>query len=69
MSPIIISIVIALLGLGWVALTAQRVLAMDEGTAEMKRIGAAIRAGAQAFLRAEYRVLVIFAAAVASVAR
>lgn len=65
MSPIIISIVIALLGLGWVALTAQRVLAMDEGTAEMKRIGAAIRAGAQAFLRAEYRVLVIFAAAVA----
>ena len=65
MSPIIISIVIALLGLGWVALTAQRVLAMDEGNAEMKRIGAAIRAGAQAFLRAEYRVLVIFAAAVA----
>ncbi|MCW1967461.1 MAG: sodium-translocating pyrophosphatase [Anaerolineae bacterium] len=65
MNPILISIIIALLGLGWVALTAQRVLAMDEGNAEMKRIGAAIRTGAQAFLRAEYRVLVIFAAVVA----
>lgn len=66
-SVIIISIVIALLGLGWVALTARRVLSMSEGTAEMVRIGAAIREGAQAFLKAEYRVLVIFAVVVSVV--
>ena len=67
MNTVIIAIVIAILGLGWVVLTARRVLRMDAGTPEMQRIGAAIREGAQAFLRAEYRVLVIFAAVVAVV--
>jgi K(+)-stimulated pyrophosphate-energized sodium pump len=56
-----------MLGLIWVALTAQRVLKMDPGNAQMQKISAAIREGAQAFLRAEYRVLIIFALAVAAI--
>jgi K(+)-stimulated pyrophosphate-energized sodium pump len=60
-----IALVISILGLGYVALTARRVLSSPEGTEEMREIGRAIREGAQAFLRAEYRVLVIFAAVVA----
>ena len=56
---------VGLLGLGWVALTARRVLAHPQGNEEMVRIGAAIREGAQAFLRAEYRVIVVFAFVVA----
>jgi K(+)-stimulated pyrophosphate-energized sodium pump len=63
-SQIAISSIVAILGLVYVALTARRVLSHDEGNAEMKRIGAAIREGAQAFLRAEYRVLIVFALAV-----
>ena len=58
---LLFALIVAILGLVYVALTAQRVLSNPEGTEEMKRIGAAIREGAQAFLRAEYRVLVIFA--------
>ncbi len=58
------AILVSILGLGWVAFTAQRVLRMDPGNAEMQRIGAAIAAGARAFLFAEYRVLVVFAAVV-----
>jgi K(+)-stimulated pyrophosphate-energized sodium pump len=64
-SEVLIALIVAVLGLGYVALTARRVLSHDEGTEEMKRIGAAIREGAQAFLRAEYRVLVVFAIVVA----
>ncbi len=37
----------------------------EEGTDRMKKIGAAISEGAMAFLKAEYRVLVIFVAVVA----
>jgi K(+)-stimulated pyrophosphate-energized sodium pump len=64
-TEVVIALVISVLGLAYVALTAQRVLSNPEGTEEMKRIGLAIREGAQAFLTAEYRVLVIFAAVVA----
>jgi K(+)-stimulated pyrophosphate-energized sodium pump len=67
MIGIYISILVALLGIIWVAITAKRVLAEDEGTPEMREISSAIRAGAQAFLRAEYRVLIIFALVVAVV--
>jgi K(+)-stimulated pyrophosphate-energized sodium pump len=63
-SLIVIALIISVLGLIYVAFAAQRVLAHPEGTDEMKRIGLAIREGAQAFLAAEYRVLVIFALAV-----
>ena len=37
----------------------------DQGTEKMKVIGASIAEGAMAFLKAEYRVLVIFVIAVA----
>ena len=53
--------------LGIVALLFAFVLAgkvgkMDEGTDRMKEIAASIREGANAFLKAEYKILVIFAA-------
>jgi K(+)-stimulated pyrophosphate-energized sodium pump len=64
-SPVLISLLIGVIGVIYVAITARRVLSHDPGNAEMQRIGAAIREGAQAFLRQEYRVLVIFALVVA----
>ena len=41
---------------------AGKVNAMDEGTDRMKEIAGSIREGANAFLSAEYKILVIFAA-------
>ena len=41
---------------------AGKVNRMDEGTDRMKEIAASIREGANAFLKAEYKILVIFAA-------
>ena len=41
------------------------ITAQDEGTNRMKQIGASIADGAMAFLKAEYRVLVVFVIAVA----
>lgn len=64
-TPVVIALVAGLLGLLFVAYTAQRVLAKDQGTAKMKEIGAAIQEGANAFLMAEYRVLIIFTLVVA----
>ncbi len=64
-TPVLIALVIAVIGLLFVALTARRVLSMDQGTPDMIRISGYIRQGAQAFLFAEYRVLVVFAAIVA----
>jgi K(+)-stimulated pyrophosphate-energized sodium pump len=66
-SPVLISLLIGVIGVIYVAITASRVLKNDQGNAEMQRIGAAIREGAQAFLRQEYRVLVIFALVVAAI--
>jgi K(+)-stimulated pyrophosphate-energized sodium pump len=66
-NTIIVCVIVGALGLIWVALTAQRVLKMDPGNAQMQKISAAIREGAQAFLRAEYRVLIVFALAVAAI--
>ena len=63
-SSILISLVVGILGLFFVGFTAQQVLARDEGTKEMIRIGKAIQEGATAFLFAEYRVLVVFVAVV-----
>jgi K(+)-stimulated pyrophosphate-energized sodium pump len=57
----------ALAGLGLAAYFAKVVNAADEGTDEMKEIAAAIREGATAFLRAEYRWVAIFVAVMAVV--
>ncbi len=52
--------VIALIALIFAAVLANGVKKEDEGTDRMKEIAAAIREGANAFLSAEYRVLVVF---------
>lgn len=59
-NPVLISLVVGILGLCFMGYTARGVLAQDEGTKEMIRIGKAIQEGATAFLMAEYRVLVVF---------
>ena len=64
-NSLLLALVVGVLGLVWVALTARRVLAHPQGNDEMIRIGTAIREGAQAFLRAEYRVIIVFALVVA----
>ncbi len=48
-------------------LTARRVLKFSEGTDSMKKISASIRAGANAFLKRQYRIVVIFFLIVAAV--
>lgn len=63
-NPVLISLVVGILGLLFMGYTARGVLAQDEGTKEMIRIGKAIQEGATAFLMAEYRVLVVFVAVV-----
>ena len=45
---------------------ATSVMRADPGNARMQKIGAAIQQGAMAFLRAEYRVLVVFVAIIAA---
>jgi K(+)-stimulated pyrophosphate-energized sodium pump len=64
-TPILLSIAISIIGLLYVVIIARNVLAHDEGTDAMKKISAAIRSGAQAFLRQEYRTLAVFAVVVA----
>ena len=48
-------------------LTARKVLKFSEGTDSMKKISASIRAGANAFLKRQYRIVVIFFLIVAAV--
>ena len=48
-------------------LTARRVLKFSEGTDTMKKLSASIRAGANAFLKRQYRIVVIFFLMVAAI--
>jgi len=57
----------ALLGLGVAAFLGTWVLKQDPGTDEMQEISKATQEGAMAFLRAEWRVLIIFAIGVFAV--
>lgn len=50
-------IIAALAALGFAAYNFFKVKKMDEGTAEMKEIASAIRIGANAFIRYEYKIL------------
>ena len=52
--------ILAVIALAFAAVLAVKVKKEDEGTDRMKEIGAAIREGAQAFLKAEYKILIIF---------
>ncbi len=50
----IISILVALAGMGYAALTTKKILAEDSGNERMQEIAGAIQEGARAFLSAEY---------------
>jgi K(+)-stimulated pyrophosphate-energized sodium pump len=63
----LVVIVAAVIGLGGAALTARSVLAQDEGSEDIRRIGRLIREGAMAFLRREYTILAAFVVVVAVV--
>ena len=54
----------ALAALGFALFLALRVLKYDEGTARMKEIAGAVREGAMAYLRRQYKVSGIFFAVV-----
>ena len=64
---LILVILAALLALWFAAYNFFRVKKMDEGTNEMKEIAAAIRIGANAFIRYEYKILYLVVAIVAVV--
>ena len=59
---IILAPVLGVVALVFAFVLASKVNKMDEGTDRMKEIAASIREGANAFLSAEYKILVIFAA-------
>jgi len=50
----------ALAALIYAVITAKRVLGFSEGTDKMKKIASAIRAGANAYLKRQYKVVIIF---------
>ena len=50
----------ALAALIYAVITAKRVLKFSEGTDKMKKIASAIRAGANAYLKRQYKVVIIF---------
>ena len=50
----------ALIALIYAVVTAKRVLGFSEGTDKMKKIASAIRAGANAYLKRQYKVVIIF---------
>ena len=50
----------ALVALIYAVITAKRVLSFSEGTDKMKKIASAIRAGANAYLKRQYKVVIIF---------
>ena len=50
----------ALLALAFAVIMAKRVLSFDEGTDRMKKISASIRSGANAYLKRQYTIVLIF---------
>ena len=61
----VVAFFIAILATSYAVFNYVNVKSIDEGTAEMKEIASAIRVGANAFLKKEYKVLVIVVAIVA----
>ena len=58
---IVISIFVgAVLAIGFAGIMAKRVLGFDEGTDRMKKISASIRSGANAYLKRQYTIVLIF---------
>mgnify|MGYP001155488678 CR=1 FL=1 len=58
------SLVAALIGLGYAGFTASNLFKKEVGLEKLKELSGHIREGADAFLKAEYRVIIIFVAAV-----
>src|SRR6185436_10688714 len=63
---IVLVLVISVLSLGFAWYLAREVLAADEGTPEMQEIAAAIKEGAEAFLRRQNRTILMIGVAVAA---
>lgn len=51
---------VALLALLFAAFTAKSILKMDSGNEDVKRISAIVRKGANAFLKKQYKTVIIF---------
>src|SRR5512132_3681010 len=63
---IVLVLVISVLSLGFAWYLAREVLAADEGTPEMQEIAAAIKEGAEAFLRRQNRTILMIGVGVAA---
>ena len=57
---VLITTICSVLALLFAVLTARRVIKFPEGTDRMKKISASIRSGANAYLRRQYRIVLIF---------
>ena len=57
---ILISAVSAVVALLFAVLQCRKVLSAPEGTAEMQKISKAVRTGAQAYLKRQYKVVIVF---------
>ncbi len=65
MNPMIIAIICGGIGLGIAGFMARYVLKQDQGSERIRQISAAIKEGALAFIKREYRILAIFVTVVA----
>src|SRR5262245_41726381 len=63
MTPLVMTI--SILSLAFAVYLARQVLAADEGTPEMQRIAAAIKEGAEAFLRRQNQTILVIGLGVA----
>lgn len=59
-ASIVFSLLLGLVGVGFVVWQIQRVLQEDDGNETMRTIGAAIQEGAAAFLNREYTIIAVF---------
>ena len=67
MNPMIIALICGGIGLGIAGFMARYVLKQDKGSERIRQISAAIKEGALAFIKREYRILAIFVTVVAIV--
>ena len=61
---VVFSFAAAVLALVFAALTAKKVMRFSEGTELMKKISASIRQGANAYLKRQYRIVIVFFAVI-----
>ncbi len=61
---VVFSFAAAVLALAFAVLTAKKVMRFSEGTELMKKISASIRQGANAYLKRQYRIVIVFFAVI-----